>query len=96
MQVKISINGVSPEGDSSKNFGGEVVASETAMKAVLFRFNPSEDPRVRTIKSLHAGLITMMEEVRAAKGPNARAASIAITQLELAQMAAVKALFAEV
>lgn len=99
MQLKITIAGVTD--DSKLNFTHEVDASPSAMNAVLFDFNPSADVRVQAIKGMHAGLISMMEKVRdtdgegTGRGPKARTANIAITELEGTQMRAVKALFAK-
>lgn len=73
----------------------ELVTSDTSLDAVLFDFNPSAHAAVTRIKALHAALITEMEGIRTIGTPaQARAASIAITELEGTQMRCVKALFA--
>ena len=73
-----------------------VTATDSALNAVLFDFNPSTNDDVTIIKALHAALISKMESVRTSGTPaQARCASIAITELEGAQMRAVKALFAK-
>lgn len=62
-------------------------------KAVGLTFNPSNDPTVQRIKSLCAELIDEIHELRTNQ-PNAeiaRMASIAITEIQTAQMWAVKA-----
>lgn len=62
-------------------------------KAVGLTFNPSNDPTVQTIKAKCADLIDEIHELRTNQ-PNAeiaRMASIAITDLQNAQMWAVKA-----
>lgn len=83
----------------------QLVPSREAENAVLFGFNPATGPqhaKVAEIKALCAGLITIMQEIREADGPSPedngaarrRFAAIAITQMEIAQMCCVKALFA--
>lgn len=62
-------------------------------KAVGITFNPSYDPTVEAIKRKCADLIDEINELRTNQ-PNAeiaRMASIAITELQTAQMWAVKA-----
>lgn len=62
-------------------------------KAVGLTFNPSGDPTVEAIKRKCADLIDEIHELRTNQ-PNAevaRMASIAITELQTAQMWAVKA-----
>jgi len=62
-------------------------------KAVGITFNPSDDPTVEAIKRKCADLIDEIHELRTNQ-PNAeiaRMASIAITELQTAQMWAVKA-----
>lgn len=63
--------------------------SDTSLEAVLFSFNPTADSRVAYIKALCAALISVMEPIKT------RTAAIAITDIETAQMRAVKALFAK-
>lgn len=74
-----------------------VTATDSALDAVLFDFNPTTSPSVAAIKALHAALITEMEHLRdhpESRPAQKRAAAIAITELEGTQMRAVKALFA--
>jgi hypothetical protein len=62
-------------------------------KAVGLTFNPSNDPTVQAIKAKCADLIDEIHELRTNQ-PNAeiaRMASVAITELQTAQMWAVKA-----
>lgn len=63
-------------------------------KAVGRRFNPSGDPAVEECKAAFAKLIDDMNELRekAGRGEQARLASVAITEMQTAQMWAVKAL----
>lgn len=72
-----------------------IAPDQKALDHVLFDFNPSMDDRVVRIKALHAALIAEMEMVRTQGGPQARAAAIAITDLEKVQMVCVKSLFAK-
>lgn len=65
--------------------------SPSSLRAVGFDFNMSKDPRVDRIKALSAALISEMEILREEKPSAARLASIAITDIETAQMRAVKA-----
>jgi len=84
--------------DGSDTITGMEV-SETAQKHVLRHFNVTGDPRVDEVKVLCAALIQRMREYRDDnKGDPAaqRGTSIAITLIEGAQMAAVKAFFAQV
>ena len=94
--MNVSINVTVTDSDGACVFNENVQPSSQSLDAVLFDFNPTSNPHVATIKALHAGLIQMMNEVRSDGTPaQARAASIAITELEGAQMRAVKALFAK-
>lgn len=71
---------------------------ELAQKHVLRHFNVTGDARVDEVKVLCAALIQRMLELRdghESPAPQKRGASIAITLLEGAQMAAVKAFFAQ-
>lgn len=63
-------------------------------KAVGLAFNPSGDKAVETCKKNCANLIDQMHEVRTktTDSEQARLASVAITELQGAQMWAVKAL----
>lgn len=61
-------------------------------KAVGLSFNPSGDPAVHECKLAFAKLIDQMDALREAEGGRARLASVAITELQTAQMWAVKAL----
>jgi len=79
-------------------FSEVVSCTEAALNAVLFDFNPSSNHDVTAIKAMCAGIIQKMRDHQAkADTPpeQKRVAAIAITQMELAQMAAVKALFAK-
>jgi hypothetical protein len=60
--------------------------------AVGTSFNPSFDPRVDFAKQLQAMSIDLMRIIVAEGGGKARHASIAITQIEEAQMRMVKAI----
>lgn len=90
--------------DGMKRFEKTVVVSDLALDKVLFGFNVTDDPRVTALKALSAAQIQMMLDHQAQQNnegggeprhARARAASIAITQTELTQMALVKALFAK-
>lgn len=63
-------------------------------KAVGLSFNPSNDDAVSNCKQGHAVLIDQMNDLRnnSASNEQKRLASIAITELQTAQMWAVKAL----
>ena len=63
-------------------------------KAVGLTFNPSGDDQVHSIKQRFADLIDEMDDLRStANSPDqARLASVTITELQTAQMWAVKAL----
>ena len=64
-------------------------------KAVGISFNPSNDSAVDRCKQQFANLIDQMQEFRNREGctpGQARHASVAITEMESAQMRAVKAL----
>lgn len=76
--------------------GGGAPGSPTpsyGQKAVGLTFNPSNDPQVDSIKRVMADLIDTMDAIRTAAGggDKARLCSIAITELQGAQMWAVKA-----
>lgn len=63
-------------------------------KAVGLTFNPSGDPLVHSIKQRFADLIDEMHNLRTAqdgRSEKARLASVTITELQTAQMWAVKA-----
>ena len=63
------------------------------MKAVGLTFNPSGDERVTKAKQLFAEAIDLMNEVRwEQRSEKARLCSVAITEIQTAQMWAVKAL----
>jgi len=75
----------------------EVTKEQRAMtfweKAVGFSFNPSWDERVTKAKYLSAQLIDLMNEIRwEQRSEQARLCSVAITELQTAQMWAVKAI----
>lgn len=63
-------------------------------RAVGLTFNPSADPAVHKAKQGHADLIDQMNELRdrSVNPEQKRLASIAITELQGAQMWAVKAI----
>jgi hypothetical protein len=63
-------------------------------KAVGLTFNPSADPRVQAVKAAYATLIDQLNDARSvATSPDvARMYSVAITDLQSAQMWAVKAI----
>jgi hypothetical protein len=63
-------------------------------KAVGLTFNPSGDPAVHACKRVLADVIDQMHELRLTSGSpdQVRLASVAITELQGAQMWAVKAL----
>lgn len=61
-------------------------------KAVGITFNPNHDEAVDLCKQLHAFAIDQMDELRKNYPAKARHASVAITDLETAQMRAVKAI----
>lgn len=79
------------EGD--KTATRQIVVTESALRDVGFDFNPSADNRVFALKALSAALITEMQPIIATGGPAGRQAAIARTDIETAQMRAVKALF---
>lgn len=82
--------------DGDKHVSIETPVLASALDAVLFDFNPTANRNVTAIKALCAALITQMESIRYAGTPaQKRCASIAITELEGAQMRCVKALFAK-
>ena len=60
--------------------------------AVGLSFNPSADSEVDSIKKAFAELIDKMDDIRlsAGRGERARLASVAITEMQTAQMWAVK------
>lgn len=68
----------------------EIVCSETALDAVRWNFNPSGQANVHLLKAVSAGLITACEDLKGNSGQPARWAQIAITNIETAQMFAVK------
>jgi hypothetical protein len=76
----------------------KIEVSEQAQRHVLRTFNVTADTRVDMSKALCAGLIQQMIDLRndpASTNAHKRGASIAITLIEGAQMAAVKANFAQ-
>jgi hypothetical protein len=79
-------------------FSENVHVKDPALNAVLFDFNPSSSHDVTTIKALCAGVIQKMHDIQAnpeATPARKRMAAVAITQMEIVQMCAVKALFAK-
>lgn len=94
MQVSINIKGY----HGVDEFDQAVSVDDKALDAVLFDFNPSSNPKVATIKALHAAVIQVMNDLRddpTSTPAQKRSASIAVTELEGTQMRAVKALFAK-
>lgn len=79
----------------------KLLVNKQAEDVVLFSFNPQgpQHAKVQEIKALCAGLITIMQqlqdEIGSADPAKYRAAAIAITEMEGAQMRLVKALFAK-
>lgn len=71
----------------------EITVSESALDAVRWSFNPSGNDAVAVLKALSAALISECEKLREAEGAAQvkRWAAIAITEVETAQMFAVKA-----
>jgi hypothetical protein len=65
--------------------------SNSAAATVRMGFNPSRIYEVDRIKALVAAVISECELIRDAKGPGAREAAVAITQLQGASMFAVAA-----
>lgn len=62
-------------------------------KAVWITFNPSWDEKVMKAKMLSAQLIDLMNEIRwEQRSEQARLCSVAITEIQTAQMWAVKAI----
>lgn len=79
-------------------FSEIVTCTDPALDAVLFDFNPSSSHDVTTVKALCSAVVQKMRDLQ--NNPDTtparkRMAAIAITQLELTQMAAVKAYFAK-
>lgn len=75
----------------------KIEVDEIAQMHVLRHFNPTDNPDADMSKALCAALIQQMINLRDApdaKPGTKRAASIAITQLELVQMPVVKANYA--
>jgi hypothetical protein len=86
-------------GGESEEAVHTITVGEVAQLHVLRSFNVTDDKRVDLTKVLCAALIQQMIDLREAPGASAatkRAASIAITQMELVQMPLVKANFAKV
>jgi len=60
-------------------------------KAVWLTFNPSNNIDVQEIKEMYAGIIDRLNKIRwEEKGEKSRLLSIAITEVQTAQMRAVK------
>ncbi|ETX26496.1 DUF7681 family protein [Roseivivax isoporae] len=70
---------------------GQCTITDTAAALVRMGFNPSTLHTVDTIKALAAALVSECEAIRDAKGPGAREAAIAITDVQKASMMAVAA-----
>jgi hypothetical protein len=94
VKVKVEIGGVD---------GATVVPSPKALDAVLFDFNTTGSIDVVVVKALCAAVIQKMQDIqdRYAKvettegWARSRMAAVAITQMEICQMIAVKAYFAK-
>lgn len=69
----------------------EIPVNSSAAALVRYTFNPSGMARVQRLKFLAAALISECESIRDEKGPGAREAAIAITDLQKASMMAVAA-----
>lgn len=82
---------------NTKNvLAGTTPISDEALALVRGKPNPSKLPAVDRMKALAAALISECEAIRDARGPGAREAAIAITQIQGACMFAVSAATAEV
>lgn len=68
---------------------GETPINSSAASLVRMGFNPSKLEPVDRIKALAAALISECENIRDSKGPGAREAAIAITDIQKASMMAV-------
>lgn len=96
MTVNVIVRAV--DGATNTHHTDYIYVPDEALDHVLFGFNVTADPKVASIKALCGALIQKMRELRDAqdqKPAQKRGASIAITLIEGAQMAAVKALFAK-
>lgn len=95
MNVKVKVE-ISYGADPA---AGEVIdVSQKALNAVLFDFNPSAMLDVAIVKALCAAAIEKMCMIRDSEkstNPMKRMAAVAITQMEITQMVAVKAYFAK-
>lgn len=82
------------EADAAADLAGTPRPLTFGEKAVGLSFNPSGDDAVTTCKRHFAAAIDQMNDLREASGrtEKARLASVAITELQGAQMWAVKAL----
>lgn len=69
----------------------ETPVTNSAADLVRYKFNPSGLDTVQKLKFLTAALISECEAIRDEKGPGAREAAIAITDLQKASMMAVAA-----
>ena len=70
---------------------GATTISQSAAELVRMGFNPSKLERVDRIKALAAALVSECEDIRDDRGPGAREAAVAITQIQGASMFAVAA-----
>ncbi len=86
---------------TGSNIGGPILAQKQTLtfgeKAVGLNFNPGGDPEVTNCKQLFAQAIDQLNDLRGKAGSEgdsekARRCAIAITQIEIAQMCAVKAI----
>lgn len=84
--------------DAGPTFSETVECDNEALDTVLFDFNPSSNPKVTRIKALCAALVQEMDDMRGdhtTSEAQIRVIGYAKWQIELAQMAAVKALYAK-
>ncbi|WP_158966275.1 Acb2/Tad1 domain-containing protein [Chachezhania sediminis] len=70
---------------------GTTTISNTSAETVRMGFNPSRLEPVDRMKALAAALVSECEMIRDERGPGAREAAIAITQIQGAAMFAVAA-----
>lgn len=69
----------------------EIPVNTSAADLVRYKFDPSGLERVQNLKFMAAALISECEAIRDEKGPGAREAAIAITDVQKASMMAVAA-----
>lgn len=104
MTTIVTIHHANGVGDEAKMFDQNIAVGDAALAKVLFDFNVTGDARVTMAKALMAASIQLMldhqeetkkEPDQVIRNARMRAASVAITQLEITQMCAVKAFFAK-